>query len=381
MSKVLITENSLQNIANAIRDKNGLSDTYTPSEMAQAIEDIPTGGGKVAPQYVSFYTWMGQDLDISWLDWKNLEKTKYMFYGCSQITAENWAKITPQIKVTSKNTDVSYMFYNCPKLSQLDVSNWDTSNVQSFQYTFRSASGEGTTYYGFSSIEGLDSFDMRNVTNVSNMFCTCNLQSSQWAKLKNWKFNKVTSFNNMFSYARIPGLDLSNWDYSEAPVKSLASMFSRVLGGSSTQTIQVNLSGLCTNKITDLSNLFYGNTIYANIDFSNWDTSNVTTMASMFSKSNSYTGKLETLDLSSFHTPKLTTTSQMFYNCTNTTRIDMRNFDFSNITNHSNMFGSGYSSGPPNDCLIIVADDTQKNWITSKFTRLTNVKTVAELGE
>lgn len=34
-------------IADAIRTKNGSSDTYLPSEMAQAIEDIPSGGSVV----------------------------------------------------------------------------------------------------------------------------------------------------------------------------------------------------------------------------------------------------------------------------------------------------------------------------------------------
>lgn len=33
------------NIASAIRSKAGVSSTYTPSEMPQAIEDIPSGGG------------------------------------------------------------------------------------------------------------------------------------------------------------------------------------------------------------------------------------------------------------------------------------------------------------------------------------------------
>ena len=32
-------------IANAIRGKNGLSTTYKPNQMAQAITDIPSGGG------------------------------------------------------------------------------------------------------------------------------------------------------------------------------------------------------------------------------------------------------------------------------------------------------------------------------------------------
>ena len=29
-------------------------------------------------------------------------------------------------------------------------------------------------------------------------------------------------------------------------------------------------------------------------------------------------------------------------------------------------------------CLIIVKDDTQRTWITSKFSKLTNIKTIAE---
>lgn len=44
MAKVLVTESYLTGIADAIRSKNGTSDTYTPSEMSEAILNIPTGG-------------------------------------------------------------------------------------------------------------------------------------------------------------------------------------------------------------------------------------------------------------------------------------------------------------------------------------------------
>lgn len=43
MAKVLVTESNLQNIADSIRIKNGSSNTYTPAEMAMAIQSIPTG--------------------------------------------------------------------------------------------------------------------------------------------------------------------------------------------------------------------------------------------------------------------------------------------------------------------------------------------------
>ena len=43
MSRAMITETHLTAIANAIRGKNGSSDTYTPPQMAAAIQAIPTG--------------------------------------------------------------------------------------------------------------------------------------------------------------------------------------------------------------------------------------------------------------------------------------------------------------------------------------------------
>ena len=43
MAKVLVNESSLTGIANAIRGKNGSTDTYKPSEMAAAITAISGG--------------------------------------------------------------------------------------------------------------------------------------------------------------------------------------------------------------------------------------------------------------------------------------------------------------------------------------------------
>lgn len=43
MSKKLYEESSIQDIANAIRNKNGSSDAYKVSEMAAAIDEIPAG--------------------------------------------------------------------------------------------------------------------------------------------------------------------------------------------------------------------------------------------------------------------------------------------------------------------------------------------------
>lgn len=47
MANVLVDDEHLTNIADAIRTKNGTTTTYKPSEMATAIEAIEAGGGGV----------------------------------------------------------------------------------------------------------------------------------------------------------------------------------------------------------------------------------------------------------------------------------------------------------------------------------------------
>ena len=84
---------------------------------------------------------------------------------------------------------------------------------------------------------------------------------------------------------------------------------------------------------------------------------------------------LTELDLSSFDVSNVTNMTSMFYNCTSLRNLDIRNFDFTKVTSYSHMFYN-----VPANCKIIVKDDTAKEWITSKFTNLTNVVTVAELG-
>lgn len=44
MANKLYNDASIKAIADAIRSKNGKTDTYTVGEMAGAINDIPAGG-------------------------------------------------------------------------------------------------------------------------------------------------------------------------------------------------------------------------------------------------------------------------------------------------------------------------------------------------
>ncbi len=55
MANVLVDDTSLTAIGNAIREKNGKLIKYKPSEMANAIANIPSGGGSLpASEEVGF---------------------------------------------------------------------------------------------------------------------------------------------------------------------------------------------------------------------------------------------------------------------------------------------------------------------------------------
>ena len=136
----------------------------------------------------------------------------------------------------------------------------------------------------------------------------------------------------------------------------------------------LDVSTLNTENVTDMSNMFYGCEQLETLDVSNFDVAKVTNFSNMFGAC----VKLTELDLSSFHTKTNAFFTSMFYYCTSLTRLDIRNFDFTNAFTGS-MFGNSASDGVPNNCLIIVKDDDTKTLLQNSFSRLTNIKTVAEL--
>lgn len=97
-----------------------------------------------------------------------------------------------------------------------------------------------------------------------------------------------------------------------------------------------------TDLVTDMSHMFYGCSEIKTIDFSHFDTKNITTMEYMFhSIGNSLVNKSPViLDLSSFNTSKVENMGHMFAGSWYITKLDLRGFDMSNVTNTASMFNS-----------------------------------------
>ena len=132
----------------------------------------------------------------------------------------------------------------------------------------------------------------------------------------------------------------------------------------------IEIKNIIAPKMENIGSLFYydSSLVKCVVDIK---ADNITTMNSICLNCSN----LIEADLSTLTSSKTTTMAYMFKDCKKLEKIDIRNMTFSSVTTYTDMF-----TNVPANCLIIVKDSTAKSWITSKFTNLTNVKTVAEYG-
>ena len=104
MAKVLINESNLQNIADAIRGKNGTQNTYTPSQMASAIDAIPSGGGSSASKkQINFIDYDGTIVEsYTKTEWQSVTALPSN-PSHTGLTAQgwNWTKAQIDAQITS----------------------------------------------------------------------------------------------------------------------------------------------------------------------------------------------------------------------------------------------------------------------------------------
>ena len=168
------------------------------------------------------------------------EKMAYWFYGMTNLTEfENMENLD-----TSGVTSLYDTFYNCSKLTELDVSGWNTEQVTTLYYTFYGCSGLTEldvsgwnteqvttlyyTFYGCSGLTELDlsSWDVSNVTTMYNTFYNCAALTK--LNVSNWNIEKVTSLHYTFyNCSNLSELDLSGWDI--AAVTDMDYMFSNTV--------------------------------------------------------------------------------------------------------------------------------------------------------
>lgn len=133
------------------------------------------------------------------------------------------------------------------------------------------------------------------------------------------------------------------------------------------QIPQLNLSAISLG--TGLTYTFRNCIALEKVDLSNVNTSQITSLKSTFNVCK----KLKELDLSTWTAPSLTSMNNTFDGCQSLQKLDIRKLELTNVNNYTNVFSS-----IPANCLIIVKDENNKNWVLARRSDFTNVKTVAE---
>lgn len=132
-------------------------------------------------------------LNLSVWDFSTLEieNMKNMFYGCKNLKELKGIKNL----VNSKVIDINSMFANCSSLEEVDISDWDTSNVEDFSRLF-----DGCT--NLKKITGV--IDMKSCKQYAGMFGI-----NQGTGCKNLKGLKIKNPPNGFF---LSGLDKTQYE-------------------------------------------------------------------------------------------------------------------------------------------------------------------------
>ena len=163
--------------------------------------------------------------------------TKGWFKRCSKLAGvEGLSKLD-----TSKVTDMGYMFYNCWRLTSLQLSGFDTSSVTNMRSMFEGCGGLGSLQ--------LSSFNTTNVTDMGFMFWDCGDLTS--LNVSKFDTSSVTNMGSMFWGCRgLTSLDVSKFD--TANVMNMGYMFLACSGLTS-----LDLSSFNTSSVKNMYNMFY----------------------------------------------------------------------------------------------------------------------------
>lgn len=333
-----------------------IADTYTPSGSVTDSWDASLNNDGSIMVYVE-----GTNLTIAGNGSGKIyanEDASAMFSDVNKV--DYFSKLTSiegmDVLDTSNATTMKGMFNYCQKLKTIDLSSWDVSNVTTIRIMFQRCSA-------LSSIGDISNWNVGKVTDISYLFSYCSLITtldlSKWntenveaskstfqhmtsltslGDLGNWKMGKCKDAGWMFNNCnKLLSLNVTNWDVSQ-----LADMTAMFQLCSSLTTLDVGKWK--TSSATSLRGTFYGCTNITTLDLSKWDVSKVTNMNNMFSCPN-ISGpymSFNELDLSNWDVGNVTDMSFMFYGCKGPKHLDISKWNVSSVQNFDHMFAHSY---------------------------------------
>lgn len=261
-------------------------------------------------------------VDVSNWDTSNVTSLYRTFSGKSgsemalqTLDVSNWN--------TGKVTDMIATFQRCTNLRSLNVGNWNTSNISSFQNAF-------SWCYSLTELN-VSGWNTESCTTMTTMFGEC--RSLEELNVSNWNTSACTDMSYMFAYCySLKELNVSNWDVSK--VTDFRNMFAGTdYGEQHMQVTEIDVSSWDTSSASNMGWMFYGNPQLKTLDVSKWDVSKVTNFHHMFA----WCTGLEIKGLENWNPKSAIHTNAMFHS-NQTSNYDLSNWDVSNVENFGQMF-------------------------------------------
>lgn len=260
--------------------------------------------------------WMLTDVDVSNWDLTQVQECYYLFSGCRSLTTIKGEFSTSSFQNT---TTMSAMFFDCSALTNVDVSKWDVGKVKYFSAMFKECSA-------LQSIKGLDNWNTASAIDMSSMFAS----DSSLTELDLSKFDtsNVITFDSMFtSDIALTSLNVSNFKIDK--VTNFSNMFSSCKALTSITGLNTwETTGTIIDKI-DMSLMFAYNNNLETLDVSKFDTSQVKNFYGMFAGCEKLTS---IAGLNNWKTKSATHMSSMFAYDDSLQKLDLSGFDTRNAT-------------------------------------------------
>ena len=295
--------------------------------------------------------------------------TLYRFFG-SLTTLETITGL--EYLNTANVTDMHFMFYNCLKLTSLDVTHFNTAKVTDMGYMFYNCSSLTTIYAS-------SKFVTPQVSKSFNMFYNCKKLKGEeeWTK---GKATDKTYAKTAGGYFRDKAYDNRPWVKYADGTLTFRCGYKKTLGENEYElnsgknqpkwyTYNNNISrvvfeasfanarptscyagfqnfknltqiagieNLNTENVTSMRDMFNGCSSLTSLDLTNFNTAKVTDMKLLFANCSA----LESLDLSMFNTENVTSMPSMFNGATNLKTLNVSNFNTEKVNNMGHMFAN-----------------------------------------
>ena len=278
-------------------------------------------------------------IDLSEFDISEVTSFESCFIGCTNLISVKFGNFSVKNVDNMKN-----MFYLCEKLESLDLSSFDTSKVTTMESLFDNC-------YKLSSINNISNFNVSKVTTVKQMFKDCYSLTS--LDLTNFISSEI--LDTSFMFLNCESLSYLNVGNFVSGVNNMSGMFSFCRSlvsldlnnfNTPNATIMQRMFEECNTLtylkidnfdftfVQDTSYMFYNCKMLGYMNFSNYKANNITNMKEMFNGCNSLTS----LDMENFIVSRIENMEKMFFSCSSLKSLNLINFNTSLTTNMESMF-------------------------------------------